>query len=490
MKTQETLLKERKEILDSQAKILGMDRDYEPIVVMDDIRQAPEEMWHMCRQKGWGGSDEGDLNGMGYSGIKLKTMEKVLGTKKSVDTDSQFRFDFGHANEWIALKAYAVRNGYKYLTYTNYFVVLKTSDDVSMYPFMKKALTNPDDSKPIYTALYKQKEEAELMLNLLKKDFPDAYICAEESNEAKDIREITDEEHEAYDAQGIVCVDRRQYRSPLYPCMFGDCDGIAITPSGIKIGLEVKTYGREKVGTFTSGVLGDEGVKIKNPEYALQVAHYMHVLNIDRFDIVAMVGNNPQDVTITTVYRDLQLEKLLCENCQSAWEKVKNYEIPDENRLSDAKLDSLIQMLSMKEPVPATKELSDETLSIVTELEKLDELVKQKENEKKIFEEQANAFKARLLEELKANDDEYFEKGIVHADGFDYVISAPSSSQTRLDEKKLKAQCPDIYSEYEKSKSFSAWLKVAHPDVVAEYKKCLVTSPKIKYWKSKAGIDA
>ena len=61
--------------------------------------------------------------------------EKLLNRKAEVDDDRQYIFDFGHALEWVMLKRYAAMNGYKFLTYIDYFVLVRTNSDLSLqYP--------------------------------------------------------------------------------------------------------------------------------------------------------------------------------------------------------------------------------------------------------------------------------------------------------------------------------------------------------------------
>lgn len=478
---QQDLINQRKEILAKQADVLGIDLGYEPEVVMEDISKAPEFLWHKARRTGWGGSDEGALNGMGYSSLESTAMTKVLGVKEKVSDDLQHIFDFGHANEWIMLKAYAVRNGYKYLTYSNYFIVVKTNDDVSKYPFLVR--NGEEDGQMIYTAKYSSEQEANIVLASVIKDFPNTTIIVEEGNDPKDLRDITEEEHKKYDAQGIVCVDRKQYR---VGSMLGDTDGVAITPSGERIGIECKTYSHQKSGSFTSGLLGEEGVKIKNPEYALQVAHYMHVLNLDRFDIVSLCGNLPDDIQITTVIRDLQLEQELVTNCERQWKAVQECEIPEANSISDEEFNKLVEMLTQKPKKADVGELSDDNLDIINEIESLNEEIKRKTKEIENLKSDANVAKLKLVKAMQEGNSIY-EKALVHENGFDYLVTALPSEQKKLDEKKLKANCPELYAEYEKSKSFNKYIEKCEPDVRAEYDKCLVSSPKVKITKVKTG---
>ena len=104
----EKLSSERREKLEKQAAAIGYDLSYCPRTLMEDIRLLPDSFWHENRAKGWGGSNEGVLNGISkFSSLPEVVNEKVLGKKTEVDDDKQFIFDFGHALEWVMLKRYA-----------------------------------------------------------------------------------------------------------------------------------------------------------------------------------------------------------------------------------------------------------------------------------------------------------------------------------------------------------------------------------------------
>lgn len=482
MTTQQTNEKKLKEMLEKQASILGMNLDYKPDVIMENINEAPLSAWHDSRRSGWGGSDEAVLNGLSkYTSLTEVSMSKVLGISKPVDSEKQHIFDFGHANEWLILKTYADLNGYKFLTYSKYFVVLKTDEDVrSRYPML--SLSGTEGVDLVFTKSFSNLDEAESLCNELQKEYPNTHVEAEETNDPKDIRDITAEDHQKYDSQGIVCVDRRQYRHPLYPSMIGDCDGLAITPSGEKIGIECKTYSFQRQGTFTSGVYGNEGVKLKNPEYALQVAHYMAVLNINRFDIVTMCGNLMADINVITVLRDLQLEKELCENCEKAWAMIQRDEIPDETKLTNEMFSSILSVTPKIENVSKPVYIDDEDL--VLEIRALDDLSKAKQKEREVIDEEINQKKMKLLDKMKSGEN-YYERVYVKKDDGTYEVAINSSKLMKLDEKRLKANCPEVYAEYAKCKTFNSYLESQLPDVKREYMKCVETQPSLKIKKAR-----
>ncbi|MBQ6148527.1 MAG: hypothetical protein IJI83_03160 [Oscillospiraceae bacterium] len=442
----ETLVSERRQQLEKQAVSLGYDLDYEPDVLMEDIRLLPDSYWHDNRAKGWGGSNEGVLNGIShYSTLTEVVNEKLLNRKAPVDDDKQFIFDFGHALEWVMLKRYAAVNGYKFLTYKDYFVLVKTKEDLTKTePCFKKA------QEGLYSFVTRDKEQAEALLAKIKSKYPASFIVEQESNDPKDVREITDEEHELYDAQGIVCVDRRQYINSKYPSMLGDMDGLCLPPDGSRIGIECKTYTHKAPkGCFASGVLGDSGA-IKNEEYHFQVQHYMAVCNIDRFDIVACCGNLPEDFTITTVYRDIEFEKAICENCQETWEKyVENLQPVEEiNALSEESAKSLIVSLTPDKVNDDYMEVPASFLSEVEILEKINDKLKTKKDEVKALEEKKRKHELTFEGVLSGNSHGY----MITEEPYDYEFEfKQANSRAGFDDKTLKANYPDIWEKYKKA---------------------------------------
>ena len=89
-------------------------------------------------------------------------------------------------------------------------------------------------------------------------------------------------------------VDRGMYKSPEHPFMLADCDGFAITAEGELIGLEFKTTSIHKMHLWKTGEYGKDG-EIGTRIYYDQIQHYMAVMDIDRFDIIACFNNNAND---------------------------------------------------------------------------------------------------------------------------------------------------------------------------------------------------
>lgn len=256
-------------------------------------------------------------------------------------------------------------------------------------------------------------------------------------------------------------VDRGQYYHPLHPFMFGDCDAAAITKEGERIGLEIKTYDASLAYKWKEGVLG-QGARIKNPEYEWQVRHYMAVLNLDRFDIVACCDFNPNNVKIITVYRDLDKEKLLIEKEEAFIKALQYYEntgeMPDEfkvsslNEKTEKKLEEVkVKSLDPGKTSPIT--LPEECVSYLREYMDL----KKKSD---IIDERMNLLKSNI--KIAMQDNAY---GKCEDDDYLYNVSYTETETKRLDAKKIKQHCLENGLEVDdfKSASTSRRLLISDP---------------------------
>lgn len=238
-----------------------------------------------------------------------------------------------------------------------------------------------------------------------------------------------------------------QWRHPLYPFMYGDCDGYAETLEGEKIGIECKTYNYEYKYMWKSGVFGKGGV-VKNPEYAAQVAHYMAVENLTRFDLIAICGNNPNDLTIVTFYRDLEFEKALIEAEKNFWDNKESGNIPEISKLSKAQFEKIANIISegVKEKEDVTISLPESVLDIFEEYTRLSD--EKSELQKKIdgIEEKQKALQVPVIEILGNN-----AKGEISNDDFIFTASfKPNKPKKTIDSEALAAAYPAIYEAYEK----------------------------------------
>ena len=125
-----------------------------------------------------------------------------------------------------------------------------------------------------------------------------------------------------------VYEDRAMYCHSEYPFMLADTDGIAIDPSGMKVGLEFKYINPDDLKyKWRSGVYGEDA-KAGNESYVIQCRHYMSVLNIDRYFLCVWAGNRADDLVIIRIDRDFSIEKELIEAEKAFWDSIQNGEIP------------------------------------------------------------------------------------------------------------------------------------------------------------------
>ena len=91
-----TLSVERRTALERQAQAIGNDLDYQPEVMMEDIRLLPDSFRHENRAKGRGRSNEGVLNGISkFSSMPEFINEKLVcdNRKKQIKHVSCFDFE-------------------------------------------------------------------------------------------------------------------------------------------------------------------------------------------------------------------------------------------------------------------------------------------------------------------------------------------------------------------------------------------------------------
>lgn len=437
--------KERKDKLQEKATKIGVDINYTPEVSMYNIELVPESYWHENRSTGIGGSDEGTINGCGFSNMQSLYLNKVLGKSSPVSEEAQFRFDIGHALEWVLLKHYAYVMGYKFLTYNDYYVIVESNEDVSKED-SRFALAMPN----VWSFKTRDEMEANITFNNMKLKYSDVKLEVQSSNDPKDVREITADEHALYDTQGIVCVDRRQYRHPIYTSMLGDCDGLAISPQGERIGLECKTYGYDQKiynNLFTSGLHGSDG-NIGKTAYVLQVQHYMSVCNLDRFDLIACCGNATKDVTITTVLRDLTAEKALCEHDEEVWKHFEDFDITwveeQVSSMGDEELKTFKRQFNPEENDcvdldNTSRELIEQYLKRKAEAETFGA-------QKKNAEEEANALESQIVTRMSGHK---AAKLVCPEDEIEIYLDLRSRHMTgRFDTEKFKTAHPELAQLY------------------------------------------
>jgi putative phage-type endonuclease len=111
------------------------------------------------------------------------------------------------------------------------------------------------------------------------------------------------------------------FRHPDYPFILATPDGtvedIKEDFSETNCGLEIKNVGARMVSAWDNGV----------PDYVeLQCRQNMAVLDIDRWDVAALIGGS--DFQIFTIERDLELEQTMIEAAKFFWEEYVLKDVP------------------------------------------------------------------------------------------------------------------------------------------------------------------
>ena len=247
-----------------------------------------------------------------------------------------------------------------------------------------------------------------------------------------------------------VEVDRSQFQHPLYPWMMADVDAFAVTPKGEKIGLEVKTFGPRMKYSWREGVYGEGGVP-GSISYIYQVAHSMAVMNLDRFDIVANWCNDPNELIIITVHRDLQKELEIINKEGEFWANLQNRILPQDNTISSDAFDSILKNLNRETVEEENWEMANTYESVFDKILDLDLQKKTLEEEIKKIDEEQNALKLKAIQEIGDHT-----KGTCGK----YQFTFKGSERETVDSKLLKTKFPDTYEEVKKITETKPTLRV------------------------------
>ena len=153
---------------------------------------------------------------------------------------------------------------------------------------------------------------------------------------------------------------------------------------------------------------------------------------------------------MTTVYRDPEFEKMICENAQESWVKyIDNLEEPDVDTLSKEAEENLIRSITPDDELSDEMiEIPDSLLSRLESIEKINESIKYKSAEIKQLEEQVRALQLPIEEQMAGNKRGYMITG----HDYDYEFKfEPSAGRSSFDQKSLKADLPYIWEKYRKA---------------------------------------
>ncbi len=237
-----------------------------------------------------------------------------------------------------------------------------------------------------------------------------------------------------------VFTDRAQYCHPDYPFMLADCDGFAEMPTGEIIGLELKTYNYEQKTLWKSGIYGKDGV-IKNPEYAVQVAHYMSVMNLNRFDLLAQCGNNAKDMVIVTFYRDRDFEAYMITEEKRFWENLEAGILPEAVRVSERSYERIVDSLT-QEADKAAVMLPEDLAESLQEIRSLQDEKSELNAQIKRLDERLNAVRIPVIEALDGHEEGKCGK---------YIVTFRGTEKSSVDADRFRLTYPELYPQFLKT---------------------------------------
>ena len=241
--------------------------------------------------------------------------------------------------------------------------------------------------------------------------------------------------------------DRHQYVHSKVPYMLGDCDGLAITPDGEPILLELKSFNYNLKDSWTPGIYG-KGAVVKNPEYIAQVRHYLSVLNLNRADIVAICGNMASDLIVVTVYRDINFEKDLIDAEGLFWDDVENFVIPESYTMPKHVYDSIRSVIVNEAPEPIGKPV-EFTEDMGDVLKELAEIADQKTNlatKTKLLEERESQLRSEIIKQLGKETSGYLIEGDEK-----FTVTYKGTTKKGVDMDKLQFGYPEVYNAVQKT---------------------------------------
>lgn len=234
--------------------------------------------------------------------------------------------------------------------------------------------------------------------------------------------------------------DRAQYQHPFYPWMKADIDGFTRLKDGSLAILECKTFSSmpKVAGKWASGIYGKDG-RLGHPEYIAQAYHNMAVMNINKMIFLANSGNNPDQLVVVEVNRDLEKEVELINAEGEFWVDLQKGIIPEQDEANADVYKSFVKGMARK-PRSESKivNLPIDVLDTISEIESL-------KFEKRLLE----AEKTSLQDKINAREEELIialgdaEKGFVEG----YEITFKTGATKKVDADKLQLCYPDAYED-------------------------------------------
>lgn len=213
----------------------------------------------------------------------------------------------------------------------------------------------------------------------------------------------------------------KMYQHPKYPFMLGNVDRFIIDKERGRGVLECKTASAYKAEEWKDGRVPDE--------YAIQLQHYMAVLNVDYGYFAVLIGGNRFEYQF--VKRNPSIIESLIELERRFWnEHVRTGVAPPVDG-SQASVDWLDERYPTSRP--SELELTSQQNELVKELQIATK-------DAKVAEERVNFLKNQLKSTLQDN-----EIGLFNGEP---VITWKSAERNQLDTKRLKQEQYEIYQKY------------------------------------------
>ncbi len=209
------------------------------------------------------------------------------------------------------------------------------------------------------------------------------------------------------------------YQHEEYPFMVADVDRMIV---GERAGLECKTASAYSAGKWKDGQIP--------PHYLIQCVHYMAVTNADCWYLAVVILG--QGFQWTKIERDEELIQNLIQIEQNFWENYVQAGVLPEADGSDAYTELLNQHFHT-----ARKGMKIQLSGFQTDLKRRQEIVEQI----KALEQEKNQIEQTIKKEMGESE---------WAIGEDYRIHWSNVESTKIDTRRLKAERPDIYTEFSK----------------------------------------
>lgn len=242
---------------------------------------------------------------------------------------------------------------------------------------------------------------------------------------------------------GKKVVRKGLIRSNEYPWMLASVDRLIV---GENAGLEIKTGAGWKKNEWDEDEIPDA--------YYIQCLHYMAVLNLDRFYIAYLLGG--VNFGWKVIERNEEDIQILIEKEKEFWDKyVTGDEMPPVDGHSSTTEALKVEFATVKHGEDDSLSLDGEVNLLINDLNAL------KEDKKKI--EVAIATRENKLRSVMGE----YKVGYSQ----DYRVNYPVVSITRLNEKALKEEMPEIYKRYAKSTSYRKFSITLSKEAKARLKK-------------------